>query len=104
MKLYLSGPMTGIPGHNSAVFYEAEKMLRSAGYEVVNPARVVIGPNATWLTYMRNAMKEIADVDGIAQLEDWHKSHGARLEASWASSLGIPAVGIGVWILVGAKK
>lgn len=79
-------------------------MLRKVGYQVVNPANVALGPDATWNQYMRTAMKKIASVDGIAQLEDWQTSHGACLEASWASSLGIPAAGIGVWILVGSKK
>lgn len=97
MKLYLSGPMTGRPDHNREAFYAAEEKLRDCGYDVVNPARAEFGPDADWITYMRAAMRQIADVDAIAQLDGWTESHGARLEASWAASLGIPAEDADTW-------
>ena len=96
-KLYLSGPMTGRPNHNREAFYEAEEKLRDCGYDVVNPARAEFDPDADWIIYMRAAMRQIADVDAIAQLDGWTESHGARLEASWAASLGIPAEDADTW-------
>lgn len=46
MKLYLSGPMTGLPDHNREAFNKREGMLKRRGYDVVNPARTDLGPTA----------------------------------------------------------
>lgn len=98
MKLYLSGPMTGLPDHNREAFNKREGMLKRRGYDVVNPARTDLGPNATWLDYMRVAMRQISEANGIAQLGDWQTSPGALLEASWAASLGMPIATVPEWI------
>lgn len=82
MKLYLSGPMTGLPDHNRKAFNQREGMLKRRGYDVVNPARTDLGPNATWLDYMRVAMRQISEANGVAQLGEWQTSPGALLEAS----------------------
>lgn len=37
MRVYCSGPMTGIPDHNRAAFDAAEKRLRAQGHFVINP-------------------------------------------------------------------
>lgn len=36
-KLYLCGPITGIPNHNRDAFDGAAAALRGAGFEVFNP-------------------------------------------------------------------
>ena len=39
-RIYISGPMTGMPEHNFPAFHAAADRLRKAGWSVVNPAVV----------------------------------------------------------------
>ena len=38
-KVYVSGAMSGLPGHNAPAFMQAEKFLTKRGFQVLNPAR-----------------------------------------------------------------
>lgn len=102
MKWYLAGPMSGIPQFNFPAFFEAGKILREAGHDIVSPAelddqedsgsalkspdgdvsdRVAMG-NKTWGDFLSRDVKLIADgVSGIVLLPGWENSRGARLEA-----------------------
>ena len=42
MRIYLSGPMTGIPDHNFAAFENAAYKLRGEGHFVINPAELSV--------------------------------------------------------------
>jgi hypothetical protein len=102
MKLYIAGPMTGIPQFNFPAFAEAASALRALGFEVVSPAEEdppevqaaswasVDGAlsggliaNHSWGDLLARDVKLIADegIDGIALLPGWEKSRGAKLEA-----------------------
>lgn len=88
-KVYISGPMTGLPDFNRPAFHAAAAQLRQAGYEVRNPADVRLGPDATWSDYMRVDLPMLLECDLVALLPGWHKSRGARLEYTVATDLGI---------------
>lgn len=85
--VYLAGQMTGKRKHNYPKFFRLEKKLQDAGYVVVNPARLNQGGD-DWTVCLRNDLKNIVKYcSGIALLDDWMHSRGARLELATALSL-----------------
>ena len=91
VRLYLSGPMTGLPEFNHPAFMDAEARLTEAGFLVLNPARnVPLVDSPTWQDWMRLAVAQLATADMVALLPGWHYSHGARTEKMLAEALGLP--------------
>lgn len=98
MKLYVTGPMTGLPDMNFPAFNEASDRLRAAGYEVVNPADNGAGVDGmTWADYLKQDLLDMIPCDGLAYLDDWQKSKGARLEIGVASTLLMPVKSVSEW-------
>ncbi len=87
-KIYISGPMTGLPGLNFPAFHEAAACLRAQGHEVVNPAEFGEDEGKTWSDYMRDDIKALMDCDAIYMLPGWAGSKGARLELHIARVMG----------------
>jgi hypothetical protein len=108
-KLYIAGPMTGIPQFNFPAFHEAARTLRVLGIEVVSPAemdeetevagealkskdgKLVNGKIAgqTWGDLLSRDVKIVADeVTGVALLSGWWRSKGAKLEVTVALLAG----------------
>lgn len=102
-RLYLAGPMTGIPELNFPLFNAEAARLRALGYEVINPAEINGGADelvacsamtpeqlaAHWIKCMRADVKVLVDCDGIALLPGWERSRGARVEQALAEGLGL---------------
>lgn len=97
-NVYISGPMTGLPDLNYSAFFRAENMLRHAKFEPINPARRPADGKTSWLDFMRAALRDLADADGVATLEGWQDSRGARLEVEIARSLELPVWTISEWL------
>lgn len=92
MKLYLAGPMTGLPELNYPAFHAAAAALRALGHVVVNPAENPVPPcGGTWVGYMRISVKQLADVEAVVMLPDWQSSPGALLEHRLAMDLKMVA-------------
>ncbi len=95
-KIYLAGPMTGLPDHNFPAFHEAAARLRELGHRVVNPAELDEadgGPGKhEWEFYIRRDLAELLRCQQVAVLEGWSDSRGARLEVYVAATVGIPVV------------
>lgn len=97
MRLYISGPMSGIEDHNFPDFRSAAGVLRSRGYEVEDPSEKGVIEGWQWVDYMRYGIRKLMDCDGIALLADWDASRGARLEVAVAVALDMPVRGTVYW-------
>ena len=95
-KIYIAGPMTGLPGYNYPSFHAAEAALRALGHDVLNPAN---NPECdSWEGYMRAAIAQVIQAEAIAFLPGAHDSRGARLELAIGSSLGMDVRPIYGWL------
>lgn len=95
MKLYIAGPMTGLPKMNYPTFEEAAKKLIEAGYEVISPRDYNI---IEWIPGMKRALHDVVDANGIAVLDNWKSSRGATLELYIAEQLEIPIKPLEEWL------
>jgi hypothetical protein len=101
-RVYIAGPMTGIPQFNFPAFEAAARSLRNNGYFVISPhesdtpevqkaawasadgrldANGMVA-DQTWGQILAKDVIIVADkVDAIAFLPNWQRSRGAKLEA-----------------------
>jgi hypothetical protein len=89
-RIYIAGPMTGLPGNNYEAFDAAAARLRAMGYAVLNPAETSPPKCGTWLGWMRKAIRQLAGADAVVLLPGWQRSRGARAEQRLARDLGLP--------------
>ena len=89
-RVYISGPMSGMPEHNFPAFHAEAARLRALGYAVVNPAELNPEPGKSWEECMKVDLRELLDCDLVALLPDWNKSKGARAEMELALMVCIP--------------
>ncbi len=94
MKIFISGPMTGIPDFNYTAFNAAAEKLRSIGHEVENPADNPMCD--TWAAYMRLSIAQMLRCDQVVMLPGWGSSRGACIEVDLAAALDIPCAMIDV--------
>ncbi len=112
MKVYLAGPMSGIPAFNIPEFDYAAKLLREQGFTVVSPAEVdgpitrevllqsEAGAHADlpesegWSFYLSRDFRILADegIEAIVTLNGWEGSRGARCEVAVGKELDIPRI------------
>lgn len=111
MKVYLAGPMRGIPFFNFPAFAAYARLLRQAGYEVFSPAEEDIathGPdfamsnptgsieqaekdyNFSLRGALGGDLKWICEqAEAIALMPGWECSKGAKAERATAEALGL---------------
>lgn len=87
MKIYLAGPMTGLPDLNFPAFHAAARALRAQGHEVVNPAEICPDKEMKWADAMKRDIAELVTCDAVVVLPGWEKSRGASIEVDLAAKL-----------------
>ena len=92
MKIYISGPMTGLPDYNRAVFNAAAEILRGHGHEVLSPAELPAPPCKSWEGYMRMAVAQLVSCEMVVMLPGWGSSKGAHIEHCLAHDLGLQVI------------
>ncbi len=103
MRVYLAGPMTGLPFHNFKAFFDAEdSLVRIHDWDVVNPARNRGGDDfltayanheadpKPWEWYLKVDLCAMLSCDAVITLPNWAYSKGAQFEVEVARRVGIP--------------
>jgi hypothetical protein len=115
-RIYLAGPMRGIPHFNFPAFYKAAEHLRRLGFEVFNPADRDNEHHGTDISAgnidgcedraarehgfsLREALGAdlawiCAYADAVALLPGWENSAGARAERATGKALGLEIIAL----------
>lgn len=96
-RIYISGPMTGLPELNFPAFFEAARELRAVGYVVINPAEVNPDLMARREDCLRADIRALTHCDGLALLDGWERSAGARREVDDALAMGFIVAPLRCW-------
>lgn len=92
-RIYIAGPMAGMPEHNYPTFRAAAERFREAGWDVVNPAENFGGrTDLPRSSYLRADVALLAQCDAIALLPGWQSSRGAKIEYCLARELGLMVI------------
>ena len=102
MKIYIAGPMQGLPKFNAVSFQAAAAKLRRWGHEVFSPEekereacekfdgdlKAAIAAGFSLRAALRADLDWICDhAEGIYMLKGWENSKGARIEHALAVAL-----------------
>lgn len=105
MKVYIAGSISDggtlpieVQADRRRSFDRAEALLEGEGFEPINPMRRGVDKDKSWLDYMRDSLRDIAEADGVALLPGWEGSRGARVEERLAGDLGLVVKPLGVWL------
>lgn len=97
MNLYVIGPVTGKENDNIDAFDSVYLDLVYSGAQTVTIPHMFIEPDDEWQYAMAKSIEMICDMFrshkedfGIAMLDGWEESKGAKIEHNLAVSLGIP--------------
>lgn len=94
-KIYISGPISGLPLDRVKENFRKAKTDLAVGYclggefEPVNPLNNGLPTNATWEEHLRADLRLLLDCDAIYMLEGWEKSRGARIEYFLGVTIGL---------------
>jgi len=89
-RVYISGPMTGLPDFNYPAFDVMEKKLINLGIRMIlNPAKIANGDTSREYTYyIKESIDLLLHADYVVFLKGWTNSKGALLEYHCAKMFG----------------
>lgn len=90
MRVYIAGPMRGMPDLNLPAFEQAAQELKKHGYETVSPADLIEEQPRSREYYLAKGLAEITKCDEVVFLPGWQQSEGALIEYEFAKKLGKP--------------
>ena len=89
MKVYISGPITGLPIEKAKQNFKQKALeLEAMGFTVINPMELPHTHNGKWVSYMREDIIALMICGAIYLLKNWRFSEGAVIEAQLAKRLG----------------
>ena len=98
LKVYIAGPMRGLPDFNYPTFNFYAERAREAGFAVVNPAEIaaqfgtpeeINGNRALLAAVVAAELHALDTCNAICLLPGWEKSVGAKRELARALQLGL---------------
>ena len=118
MRIYLAGPMRGIPDFNFPAFKKGAAYLRAQGHDVFSPAErdeadfgttvqkkgdendfaASVGLTTQYLrrrVFFFDAEYITKHADAIALLPGWENSKGVKAELALAQALGLDVIHLG---------
>lgn len=116
MRVYIAGPMTGLPENNGPAFAKAWRMLHDAGHDPISPhflesslppeVRERMGTGGIYRSVLPIDVFAMSTVDAVLALPGWQFSRGAKFEKHfadlcdipWVSGIDIPVPDLEVWI------
>ena len=90
MKVYIAGPMTGLPHFNRPALNQAALNLSFEKHVALNPA--ILPDGLTEADYMAVGITMLQRADAIFLLTGWQFSAGARAEHALALKLGLEII------------
>ncbi|WP_329602547.1 DUF4406 domain-containing protein [Pseudomonas putida] len=88
-RVYIAGPMTGLPEFNFPAFHAMAATMRAEGWHVENPAEHGHVDGAEWADYLRFDIARLSTCEAMMLLPGWSRSRGARLEVHIAKEIGM---------------
>jgi hypothetical protein len=101
MRIYIAGPMSGIPGYNFAAFDAARDRINAAGHVAVSPADMdrerwpgwdpASGPppDLDREVIIKQDLNAIDQCGAIYMLQGWERSLGAQVEYAYGIYKGL---------------
>lgn len=98
MRIYIAGPMTGLPEYNYPAFRAAAVELRAVGYVVEDPSLNDNPTPGAYHGWLRAGLAQLITCDAVALLDGWEASGGARLEVNVGATLGMRVAPLHEWL------